>query len=443
MLTVRRTLTLENLAVVTGHCLPYALAGLAIGLWLPYTLLGLIGMPNDTSGYLALADALLRLSPVSTDRPDRFPGYSLFLLACRALAWPFQTDPLRTTIAVQVALLGGIATLAVYDLGRRISGRRVVGYASAALFAADGDVHMTAGWVLTESLATVLAVSALWLRVRDDSWRRGRWVLAALALTKPYLAPLAVVFGGVEVLRVRRIRAAAVVVWPVALLVVGWLVIVRLGGGDAIDAMRRIGALTDFGTVYQSGLWKKATLAPREAEVLESAATRRLNAYRAAAQLTDSPKPWDPPTNWAPLRQVANAAIAADPIGYLRARVGIVPMAFTTEPPLPFLPPESPSYSIRNWYVSVFYGSGWFFAGLLLVAVWNGLAWPMARPWMRALLIPYVVTVFASTAALSLGTYEVGRLVLVYRPVAAIVWGCVLAHVVDGIPLEPVAPRST
>src|SRR5689334_773356 len=77
----------------------------------------------DSSGYVALADALQHGSAAVTDRPDRTPGYPLFLLVCRAIAGLFAWNALSVATLLQTILVSGIGTWLVFDMVRRFAGK--------------------------------------------------------------------------------------------------------------------------------------------------------------------------------------------------------------------------------------------------------------------------------------------------------------------------------
>jgi len=79
-------------------------------------------------------------------------------------------------------------------------------------------------------------------------------------------------------------------------------------------------------------------------------------------------------------------------------------------------------------YRSAFYGSFLLFALLLGGAVWNGLDWPGAVSPMRQVIAPYVVVLLTTTAALSLATYEVGRLGVSLHAFVPLLWALALTR---------------
>jgi len=187
--------------------------------------------------YLRLADALQHLHIVTSART---PGYPLLLIAGRALTAVSGMDFLRSVLVLQVVLLSGVTTYLVYDLGFRLSRRIAVGALAALLVAADADVQNFTGYLLSESLTVTLAVLALWLRLRDDGWRRAGWVLAHLALTRPNYVLLPFVFAALTLVRVQRLSPALQAAWPTAAVLAAWWLLVFAGGG--IPSARRNGS---------------------------------------------------------------------------------------------------------------------------------------------------------------------------------------------------------
>jgi hypothetical protein len=222
---------------------------------------------------------------IPADRPDRLPGYPLFILGTRALANLTAVNALSTTALMQVLMLAGLVPLLVYDLTARTTAFRPAGLLAAALVGFDVPLQRVATTIVTEALATTLAVLAMWLRVKDGSWRRGSWALAALALTKPYLAPLPFVFGAIEGARARRPWPIVSTAGPTMLLVGAWLGVVVAAGGSPRDDAARISALADFVVVYDARLWPD-DIDPEARAIIEDAVRRRVNGYGAAQALT-------------------------------------------------------------------------------------------------------------------------------------------------------------
>lgn len=383
----------------------------------------------DSIGYLKFADTLQAFGVVSPDRPDRLPGYPLLILVARALAAPVHANSLAVLATLQVVLLAGLAPLLAYGIGRHATGGRSVGLILAVLVATDLDLQRSARDVMTEAPATTLVLLALWLRLRDDSWRRGAWALAAAVMMKPYLASAVLVMGALDALRLRRPLVLVASVGPMALLVGGWLALFALAGGQPIETARRIRAFTDFITIYQAGLFTDA-VAPGYATFFADATRRQMNAYEAAQWLTGSAHPANPGSNWQALRSLDDMAIRKRRSEYVAVRLAVVPyawsgwQAFRPRAPKPF-------GTWQRAYGALFFGSFWVLGVLSVLAVWNGLGWPRALPTMRVLVVPTIVVVLLTVASMSAGTYEVGREVIFVRPLGSLLWACVLGHVAE------------
>jgi hypothetical protein len=387
----------------------------------------------DSLGYLKFADTLQAFGVVPPDRPDRLPGYPLLILVARALAAPVHANSLAVLATLQVVLLAGLAPLLAYGIGRRATGRRSVGLLAAVLVATDLDLQHYARAVMTEAPATTLVLLALWLRLRDDSWRRSAWALAAAVMMKPYLASAVLVMGALDALRLRRPFVLVASVGPTALLVGGWLALFTIAGGRPIETARRIRAFTDFITIYQAGLFT-GTVQPAYALYFADAARRKVNAYEAAKWLTGSEHPANQGSSWQVLRSLADTAIRKRRSEYVAVRLAVVPYAWSGWQQFRPRAPE-PVDTWRRAYGALFVGSLWVLGVLSLLAVWNGLGWPRALPTMRVLVVPTIVVVLVTVASMSAGTYEVGREVILVRPLGTLLWACVLGHVAEVIAL--------
>jgi hypothetical protein len=209
-------------------------------------------------------------------------------------------------------------------------------------------------------------------------------------------------------------------------------------GGSPIDASRRIQALCQFGTAYEAKLWR--ALPPGDLQrTLETNARTRRSAYVAAGALTSPRTFWDPGADWHPVANAAAAMIRADPFGYAWARLALVPRVHTESAiPWAMLRNVRPTVPPNPWqafarasqpYRWVFFGSFGLFAAILGVALWNGWGVAAAIEPMRNVIAPIIVVVWVSTAMLSLGSYEIGRLGLPARPLTALVWALALRRV--------------
>jgi hypothetical protein len=398
------------------------LAVCAAGSWLAVSLSIGPRLFQDTKGYLALADAFARFSTISFERPDRMPGYPVFLLGCHALAHLIGAEPMRLVVVVQTLLLSGLGTYLVYSIGARIGGGKgMVGVLAALLFATDPNVHLFGASLLTEALTIVLAAAMASLRLRDGHWRRAGWITAGNTLIRPNFLTIACALALFDALRLRRASAAVAPAGPSILVFLSWIALGTLGGAHPLTAFRQDHALCDFGAIYEADLWQRLPDSPYK-QVLAQARADGRDGYQAAAIITGSPTPWNPGTAWHPLREIANQVMWADPAGYVRMRARIARVAFETAYwRWDVLRVLFPSLAGLAWlYPKLLYGSAFLFVPLLLGALWNGLGWPEAAAPCRALLAPYIVAVFATTSWLAMGTDEVSRLVISTHPFCAL-----------------------
>jgi hypothetical protein len=380
----------------------------------------------DSLGYLKFADTLQAFGVVRRAGP-----------AGVSAAHPRRAGAARYANSLAVPRRSGrapagLAPLLAYG-SAGATGRRSVGLLAAVLVATDLDLQHFARAVMTEAPATTLVLLALWLRLRDDSWRRSAWALAAAVTMKPYPASAVLVMGALDALRLRRPFVLVASVGPTALLVGGWLALFTIAGGRPIETARRIRAFTDFITIYQAGLFT-GTVQPAYALYFADAARRQVNAYEAAKWLTGSEHPANQGSSWQVLRSLADTAIRKRRSEYVAVRLAVVPYAWSGWQQFRPRAPE-PVYTWRRAYGALFFGSLWVLAVLALLAVWNGLGWPRALPTMRVLVVPTIVVVLVTVASMSAGTYEVGREVILVRPLGTLLWACVLGHVAEVIAL--------
>jgi len=410
----------SRLRFVTG----LVISGAAAAFWLAF---GLANGPteyDDTPAYLRLADALQHLHIVTSART---PGYPLLLIAGRALTAVSGMDFLRSVLVLQVVLLSGVTTYLVYDLGFRLSRRIAVGALAALLVAADADVQNFTGYLLSESLTVTLAVLALWLRLRDDGWRRAGWVLAYLALTRPNYVLLPFVFAALTLVRVRRLSPALQAAWPTAAVLAAWWLVVFAGGGDPFRPQKWFVPMHAFGKVYEQDLWMKLPDGP-ERRLLAGERARGRDPYHAREALE---RLAGPGSAW----RLTRAAIRADRLAYVGVCASTVRRAFRQAS---FLHPAHPRArwlrSVGAWravYRGALYASFPFFLLLLAGACANGLGWPDSREAFRWVLMPFTAVVLLTTAVASMGYWDVGRLSLGFHPVNAVLWALLVVRVCD------------
>jgi hypothetical protein len=414
------------------------LAATAASVWLSLWAAGGPIVQHDTAGYLALADALEHGGALVAERPDRTPGYPLFLLACRGLAALGGWDALFVAAILQTILLSGLGTWLVFDGGNRIGGP-VMAVAAALLYAGDVDLQVFGNHVMSEAQAAVLTLVVAWLAIRDGGWRRARWPAAALALTRPHLACVAVGLAALEMGR-GRLRSAVSLAGPTIAAIAAWLVFAHATGGTPLEASRRIQALCQFGTAYEADLWRALPAGTLRA-TLERAHDAGRRAYGAATTLTGRAQPWNPGGDWHPVAAAASAMVRADPLGYAGARLRLVPAVYRYPAgPWPILASVKADVPPNAWviasrvafpYQRLFYGSFGAFALLVGIALWNGWGIASAVTPMRAVVVPMLAAIVLGTALLSLSDYEIGRLGLPAHPLVALVWALSVAGAVS------------
>lgn len=401
-------MALPGLVIATG----------AAAFWLAFARTTVPAVFDDSVEYIALADALARLRPITSVRTV---GYPIVLVALRPLAWALGARELETVVAVQALLLSGVATYLVYLIALHVSGRRAVAAVAVVLFATDVDVHNLGATILTEPLTILLALWMTWWRLRDASWRRACWVLAWLVLTRPSFLPLPVGLALVDAVRLARLRPAWTLAWPSVALVLASSLALRLSGADP-TGFRGHAWLAVFGKVHAAKAWSHLPDSP-ERQWFEK--VDGLNMYDAASN-------FERDHGADALRRATLAAIAEAPFAVVRACLEVIPKEFTSQT----------TYIEEGWhgdvrwtwwvyrwhaiYRGIFYASFALFVALVTSAAVNGVRTPGAVAPMRHVIVPYLVFLFTSVAALSLADYEVGRLAITFHPFFAILLALLL-----------------
>ncbi|MBL8779161.1 MAG: glycosyltransferase family 39 protein [Acidimicrobiales bacterium] len=153
----------------------------------------------------------------------RSPGYPVFLaFVIRAgHALPFEAS-IRGIVGVAQAFVGAGTVLLTGLLGRRL-GRPKAGMVAAAVLAVWPSVVLLTAMVLTETLFTFLLVAAVLVAVWDEDPGRRRCLAAGVLLGAATL-----------------VRPAAL---PVAVVLVGWLIVRFATPGARRVGLRRAGTL--------------------------------------------------------------------------------------------------------------------------------------------------------------------------------------------------------
>ena len=175
----------------------------------------------------ALDSTYLRIPASAVGAPERqtmrTPGYPLLLAAVGG----GKPGPSRDILYLVQALLCGAATFLLTLTARRLWNERL-GLFAGALYALDPYSKRYVSIVLTEVLATFLAVAAAYAFVRARQERSAAWwaatggLIAALTLTRPLFA-LAVPLAALAVLLTRRWRGVVAFAAATAVLLGPWL----------------------------------------------------------------------------------------------------------------------------------------------------------------------------------------------------------------------------
>jgi hypothetical protein len=408
------------LLVRTTH--PYAagltVAGLGVAAWLVYSFANGASHFGDTQSYLAFADALQAGRLPSSERT---PGYPLFLVACRLFAAGTGIVPDVVATSVQVLLLAGICTLLVYDLAYRLTGSVAAASIAAALYVADADVQSFSGAILSDALATAIAIGMIWLAVRFG-WRLAGWVCALLVMTRPAYLLIPVVFAAIEAWRARRWTAGLAPLLPTMVLAAVWGVASTVAGARPLMPFATFGPLHSFAKVYEFDLWQALPDSPERRLIAEERRSGH-DVYQAASRLAAE-------RGATAMYDVTGQALRAAPSGFVLALARALPRAFR-QPSLWRPTHAHPAVfgAVVGWhgfYRAVFYWPPALFGVflvLLMAATWNGIGWRGATPEFRAVITPFIGERFLSTALLAMGTDQVGRLAMAFRPFYDVVLG--------------------
>ena len=230
----RRTWWLVVAAVVVGVAV--ARVGVVAGVHAAHP--GRAVDANDAPTYVRPAQSILEDGEFDrapdSEAPEfvRTPGYPAFLAA---VFW--VSDDSTTAVVVFQALLSSLSVLLAILLGRRLSGSPWVGLAAGVMLALEPLQTATAGYVATESLATVLVAFTAYAAVRfAQSGLAWQWGLAfaaglvAATYVRPttfYFVVVAAILLGLVALREpeRRtavLRAGAIALLPCVALLGAW-----------------------------------------------------------------------------------------------------------------------------------------------------------------------------------------------------------------------------
>lgn len=388
------------------------LAGIGVAAWLAYSLANGPSHFGDTPSYLTFADALEngQLPP-----SERTPGYPLFIVACRLLAAETGLDPDVAVTILQVLLLAGLCTLLLYDLAYRLTESVAVATVTAGLFVADADVQSFSGAILSDALATTIAVALIWVAVRDAGWRRAGWLCALLVLTRPAYLFVPFVFAGIEACRARRWGAGLAPLLPTLVLAGLWGLLGSVVGARPLTPFTRFGPLHSFAKVYEFDLWRVLPDGPERRLIAEERGAGH-TVYEAASRLAGE-------RGVDAVYDVVGRTLRAAPLRFTLSVARALPRAFRQASLW------RPNHEDDRAFPAVVLWHGWYrealywpipllalFGTLMIGAMWNGLGWPRATPALRTIITPFIAERFLSTALLAMGTDAVGRLAMAFRP---------------------------
>ena len=383
-------------------------------LWLAFLAANGPAIRPDTKAYLRVADGFWTFRILTS---SRLPGYPLFLVAGRGVASLLATDVATTVAVAQILLLSGLGTALVFTLACRMTGRTAIGFAAALLFAFDVDVQWFGAALLTEALVVTLVLLMAAVRLRDGRWVRASWLLAALALIRPNFAAFPVAFAVFDALRLRTLRALLAPLLPTVAVWAAWWVIASAAGADPSRPQSWFVPIHTFTKVYEGDLWRALPDGPERRLIAEQRA-HHVDVMVAAAAVDEASGPGS-------IRRVAQSAIRADPLGYVRLCLALVPLEYhygtwAAIDEMGFTHPrETLLRHVRRFharYRGICYGSVWPFAVLLALACRNGLGWPHATQTFRGLIAPFVVVLLVSVAFSSAGEHQIGRLAIALHP---------------------------
>ncbi len=424
---VRVRASIDSPAVRPGVGIGVAVA--TTSLWLAFLAANGPALRPDTHAYLRVADGFRDFRILTS---PRMPGYPLFLVAVRALADRLGTDFATTVAVVQTLLLAALGTGLVFALASRMTGRTAVGVAAALLFALDTDVQWFGAVLLTEALTVTLVAGMAWLRVRDGRWRRTAWILAALAVVRPNFVVFPFAFGLVDALRLRRPRALLAPILPTIVVLATWWTVASAAGADPARPLTWFGPIHTFTKVYESDLWRALPDGP-ERRLLADQRARGVDASRAADAVESAAGPGS-------VLRVARSTIHADPSGYVRVCLAVIPLEFrggtwSDVAEMGFTHPQPALLRrVRRFhakYGGIFYGS--FVSFVLFVALfagacWNGFGWDGVAQPFREVFAPFVATLLLSVAFTSAGTTSIARLAVEFHPFNALLWAAALGR---------------
>lgn len=196
---------------------------------------------GDQDSYAANSRALLALGGL--DDTWSAPGYSLFVAAARVPFAAFDW-PLRLSVGITQAAVGGLTVMFTGLLGRRLHSARC-GLAAAGVVALLPSLVLMTAVTLSEVVFTCLLTATMYLFVAADrplsrrALLAGGALLGACVVTRPVAIPVAVVMiwfvarGRVPAQRLGRLPGWLLVLAPVVVMWVIWFGN-NLANGEAV-----------------------------------------------------------------------------------------------------------------------------------------------------------------------------------------------------------------
>jgi hypothetical protein len=252
------------------------------------------------------------------------------------------------------------------------------------------------------------------MRERDSGWNRGGWLVAVLVLTRPQFVFLPPVLAAIELARSRTLRSTIAPLAPSLLLLALWFATLALRTTSSHESVAVFGPRHALGKVYEFDLWRVLPDSPAR-RVLEEERAQGHDAYAALARLTDEVGP----DAWA---DVFIEVLRRAPGRLLLATARAIPRSFRQST---LWTPATPGAAFEvavSWH-DLFWGYLFWpppmilvFWGLFGIAATTGFGQQRVRDLYAWTVVPVVAALFLAVAGLAMGTDQVGRLCLYFRP---------------------------
>tara|TARA_Y100000031_G_C8174969_1_gene363622 strand:- start:29 stop:832 length:804 start_codon:yes stop_codon:yes gene_type:complete len=136
---------------------------------------------GDAKAYIDGARRLLADIPLVDGRSKRSIGYELII----ALNYWLKFG--NTGVIISQVIINALATVAIYDLGRRLSGK-ATGILAASFYVANPDVVQWTFIMMTESIFTAGLILSCWAFYRIQMNPNSIWKLTLVAILWVYAA---------------------------------------------------------------------------------------------------------------------------------------------------------------------------------------------------------------------------------------------------------------